>query len=357
MSVALVKKRIQWADMLRVVATVMVIGIHVVGLYREFYFNNHRTLQFLVIDTVDSIFRFAVPVFFMLTGAFVLTRKIHDIKSFYRKAFFRIFVPFTVFSLATWIYYASLDGNWSIIDMLIKFTNNPGLSYQMWFVYVILTFYLFIPILQRMVGALSRKMLRTLIILIVAMGSVLGTINIVSSNLGVELFRGVVLPDVLCYLNYLFIGYYIAKYGIAKRVRLLLYMLGIASVFFIPVVSLTADNFDQLEDVSARSSVFALLIGVSIYTFFKYTVGKVRLKGKVTAMLQSLSSASFYIYLIHVVVMDIIRQLLGWGNADIGLTVALPRLAVLMILTFIVSAIISLAFDAAYRYFRRRRGV
>lgn len=62
-----------WADNLRAIATTSVIILHVVAPILDMYGNTANSTWWFG-NIIDSIVRFCVPIFVMLTGALVLTK-------------------------------------------------------------------------------------------------------------------------------------------------------------------------------------------------------------------------------------------------------------------------------------------
>lgn len=64
------KERLVWADLLRITACIMVIGIHTSGTY--YYIYDRLTICWWISVIINSFGHFAVPCFFMLSGMFML---------------------------------------------------------------------------------------------------------------------------------------------------------------------------------------------------------------------------------------------------------------------------------------------
>ena len=97
--------RAQWADALRVVACLMVVGIHVCGV--GWYALSAESFDWNVANVVDSALRGAVPLFFMLSGAFLLEKDPEPKKLLLRTL--RLFLLWLVFAL---LYAVRRDGFW-----------------------------------------------------------------------------------------------------------------------------------------------------------------------------------------------------------------------------------------------------
>ncbi|WP_222705792.1 acyltransferase [Salidesulfovibrio onnuriiensis] len=101
-----VRKKIAYLDLLRCMAAVAVVVIHVLGPYRE-QINNISNGAWETATTFNTLSRWAVPVFIMITGALMLsdTRKF-NIGYFFKRRLRKVLVPFLAWS----IFYAWLSG-------------------------------------------------------------------------------------------------------------------------------------------------------------------------------------------------------------------------------------------------------
>ena len=90
--------RVIYFDYLRIMATIAVIVLHVAG--QNFYAPGVNTYEWHVFNIYDSIVRWAVPIFVMISGAlFLNTEKQLNIKALYTKNIFRILNDFIFLSL------------------------------------------------------------------------------------------------------------------------------------------------------------------------------------------------------------------------------------------------------------------
>ncbi|MGB2080006.1 MAG: acyltransferase, partial [Vibrio sp.] len=102
------KQRVFFFDLLRCVAAVAVIAIHVLAPYRDTLgvlpFN-----QWFTAVAVNGASRWAVPVFILISGALLLSdQRPFDLKYYVQRRLGKVLIPFIVWS----IFYAYLSG-WS----------------------------------------------------------------------------------------------------------------------------------------------------------------------------------------------------------------------------------------------------
>ncbi len=136
--------RAQWADALRVVACLMVVGIHVCGL--GWYSLPAKSFDWNVANVVDSALRGAVPLFFLLSGAFLLERDPEPKKLFRR--ILRLALLWLVFAL---LYAIERNGLWICRQPLFWPSEAANDHYHLWFLRTMLCLYLISPALRALV--------------------------------------------------------------------------------------------------------------------------------------------------------------------------------------------------------------
>ena len=160
------KERVKYCDALRFWAIVSVILIHIFADFRDSYLVQDRLCYFIV-TFFDSITRMGVPIFFMLTGIFMLgSNKEESYTQFLKKRVSKLFIPFFLISIVYYIYEGFKNNtSLSILSFLNVFTSNQ-IKYHFWFMYSIILIYLVLPFVKKLVQDLSKKELRTLIFVI-----------------------------------------------------------------------------------------------------------------------------------------------------------------------------------------------
>ncbi len=155
--------RVLFLDYMRVIATFMVIVVHSC----EFFYISGDSFAFasdadrLWVSLWDSAFRVCVPLFAMMSGYLLLPLgEEQSVSTFYRKRFERVFVPFIIWYLL----YAILPILWSgtdgasigqnLVYILLNFNGTNG---HLWFVYMLIGLYLFMPILSPWLSKVSKR--------------------------------------------------------------------------------------------------------------------------------------------------------------------------------------------------------
>jgi surface polysaccharide O-acyltransferase-like enzyme len=149
--------REHWGDTLRTIACLGVIMIHTVSPIVTDFEQSERVV-WTISNLINSTLRFCVPIFLMLTGAFVLPKEMPYL-TFLKKRLDKILLPFLFWSLVYIAY--EIIRKWSPEEVkdIRKVGQHVisevfhGASFHFWYIYVIIGIYLFIPI----IGAWARR--------------------------------------------------------------------------------------------------------------------------------------------------------------------------------------------------------
>ena len=149
------KEKYLWVDVLRVFAIVAVVIVHVsadiVTEWRSVPWSGWWVANFY-----DSLARGAVPVFVMLSGALLLPQ-VESYRDFFRKRFQRIFIPFIAWSVfyLLWrkYFYAPSMG----LPEALRRLANGEVHFHLWFLYLITGLYLLTPFLRLFTAHATRR--------------------------------------------------------------------------------------------------------------------------------------------------------------------------------------------------------
>lgn len=303
------KKYILYFDLLNIFACFAVVALHVNGAVHTFA----KTRNWVSCMFIEALFYFAVPVFFMLTGATLMNyRKRYDTGAFFKKRIFKTFVPFMIWSIIgiCWSIFYTKGMKISDINTPAKFIsaviNCKGMGIY-WFFPALFSVYLTIPLFSLVDEdkRIGKKGIFTYLILVYIVLNVL--LPFVCRLTGIQWNSA--LNAVSCggYVVWFLIGYLLANTDINKKFRMLIYILGLIGFFM--YFYLTVQNsfktgkFDKTY--AGYMNIPAMLMGTAVFVFFKY--GKwnfIDKHEKAVRFVRNLSSASFGVYLIHYYLKD-----------------------------------------------------
>lgn len=135
-----------WPDRLRNLATVMVIAIHISGPVAEQH-PDFNTWDWWTANWYDAASRVSVPLFVLLSGALLLPKD-YATGPFMRKRLSRVLVP-ALFWMCIYNFYnfmAKGEPN-SIGAALLQMLESP-VHYHLWFIYLIVGLYFVYPLLR-----------------------------------------------------------------------------------------------------------------------------------------------------------------------------------------------------------------
>ncbi|WP_195571334.1 acyltransferase [Paenibacillus sp. 1001270B_150601_E10] len=346
--------RIIYIDLLRVLSIVAVVILHITAdlLTRT---NDFNSASWWVNNLLNSIARFAVPVFFMISGAMILRTNITSYREFYLKRVLPLVIPLISWSLIYALYnqYFVLKSNIGVLEFLKGFGYNLLIDrnyVHLWFLYAIIAIYMTVPLIAKLVRSCEEKDIRYYLILwfTVSIGYRLVT-DIVFQLSGNYFYMPILnIPFYTGYLGYFVLGYYLYNYEISLKARNLCFNLGIISLFITPIatyfVSLQDGVLDEMFYGNYSITTFFMAIGMFLYFKDKEPTFQTVINYKVKKMIGSVSKASFSIYLIHLLVEIIVAKRLDTEAAFLETTLRLLiNIGTVLVVSYVTVKILQLS--------------
>ena len=136
-----VKNRLIYLDILRIFATVSLVVLHVSG--QNFNSQPTDSFEWVVLNFYDSLVRWVVPVFVMISGSLFLRRE-QSIKKLYQKYILRIVCAY-IFWSGVYAFVSYLKGECGLKEMVWEFFEG---HYHLWFLLMIAGLYVVTPFLK-----------------------------------------------------------------------------------------------------------------------------------------------------------------------------------------------------------------
>lgn len=338
-------------DLLRILCAIGVTLIHVTGIYRlntVALINQNEEINYTLIEAFfDCIGRFAVPVFLMLTGVFTLSNpKNKNFFYFYKKSIKNIFVPTIIFTILYIIYQIIISVTFKDIKVenIIKNVVLGEPYYHLWYMYMLIGVYILIPFIIRLKDDIGIKRFKIVSILFfpIAILSLWTTEFKFNWNFGMSFL----------YCSYLMIGYIISKSIKNKSlIKFIIFlMLGILLELFATykVNDIILGNEVKYTIQGPSSPIIAL---ASVFIFIAFSNLEIKQN------FYFISSLTFYIYLVHAGVLDVIKRIFRIFNIEKYFYYSNPYCAIpaFTIIVFILSILVSMLYIKFVKIFGKTK--
>lgn len=318
------KQRIIYLDFLKVIAIFLMVANHCVDNVTP----AERALPWYNLwgSVYNSFTRPAIPLFMMVTGILLLPTKM-DMGSFYKKRLSRVLIPFLVWSvlynLFPWftgllncdpetihVFFKWADTSQAFGDalrniLMIPF-NFSAFAVQMWYVYLLIGIYLYIPVFSAWVEKSDKRSQRIFLAIWAVSLFVPYLRNYLTENLFGECswnefglfyyFAG--------FSGYMLLGYHLVKYPLQMS-KVSKYAL--AAIAFAIGYAVTLIGFKNATAVEGQSEAMVELFftfcspNVALMTFAIFLIGKdLRFENKrANRFISQFSICTFGIWMCH----------------------------------------------------------
>ena len=251
----------------------------------------------------------------MITGATLLGyRKRYDTKTFFKKRFMKILIPLICWSALMMLWDVFITRSVNMPTSFASFFNMfmySKFNSIYYFMFVILGIYITIPTLSPLSENKNRGILKYTIVAFFVLNTLIPdllqfTQLSVNPNLKLQLAGWIILP---------LVGYYLNTTSFSKRQRILIYLLGAASVayHFLITYCLSTSSGILKTPASDYGQFHVILSTSAIFVFFKNL--RLKLSPRASGALKTLAGCSFGIFLCHILIMHyesaIIRHAFG----------------------------------------------
>ena len=353
------KEHIAWVDILRLTACFLVIVSHSCDPFVGQFDNNHY--EILTGAFIGSFVRPCVPLFVMISGVLLLPVNM-DISTFYKKRAKRLIAPFVFWAMILPVlYYLYIHSGIEIISpnivpedhtltaTLIKlYTFLFNFSYDttaLWYVYMLIGLYLFMPIIGAWLKQASKRDIQWFLrIWIISM--CLPYLQMLAPQLGYEGNYGNMGLLGVCdwnpygmfyyfsgFLGYMVLAYYLTHYPFSWNwkktlsIAIPLFAIGyaITSGGFILTQEYYPGSYANLEIIWYFSGINVFLMTFSVFIVMQ------KIKVKTSLFLKKTAALTFGIYLCHFIFVQL------------GYDLIYPRIPVPPFLKIVIIAVFTFA--------------
>lgn len=312
------RKRILYYDLLNIVACFCVIALHCNGIVHTFS-DTAAWRQALVVETVCY---WAVPVFFMLSGATLINYREHYSTAVYiQRRIFRTVIPWLLWSLITLVLRLLFTNSFELTSYspsyLISLLLDSEIESKYWFFLSLFGIYMGIPFLAPYTKTPeNRNLLWGMALLAFITYSCMPVFCKITgihwnTALGFPMAAG----------NFLFaiLGYLLSETEIPLKWRKRLYIAAPLCVLFRYFMTLTL----SVPQGSTNRTFFgyiqfhSVILGCAVFLLFKHKDWSWLRRLNLEDLIPRIASCSFGIYLIHGMVMAVEKRVLdvyiaGW---------------------------------------------
>lgn len=215
-------KPIVFANVLKIMASFAVVMIHVSAI--EWYKTDGNTPEWMAMNIYDSICRWSVPIFVMVTGMLLLPEeKEITIGKVFTKYIKKVVILLVFWSLCFSFLTIILEGK-EITDLKVIFNNMIYGNYHLWYLYMLIGLYLITPFVKLITKSDNKKIVEYFCVLWFLFECFLGTFLGIQKESQIQLVVSYMhISFVLEYVGYYLLGYYLNTYPLNKIKRRILY--------------------------------------------------------------------------------------------------------------------------------------
>jgi surface polysaccharide O-acyltransferase-like enzyme len=335
-----------WIDLLRTAATFGVIVLHVSA--SRWHDTPIKSFNWQAMNIYDSLFRWTVPIFVMISGVFHLRPIKEDITfkeemNVVSKKIVRICCAIIFWGI--FYNFINMFGKYIIsrepLFVLFDIMKIFGLTvlgpawYHLWFLYMLIGLYLLTPVFRCFIKSSKREHIEYFLILFFFVGTCIPFINGSLNKLSFFKGRTIYLPvvELSGYAGYYTAGYYFANYRIRNKTKICIYVFAVLSVLFTAV----GTSFMSIYKNEPTGELYGYLLPNTMFTaygvfiFFQEIFREKKFHKKTEKVILKISKDTFGIYLIHALIIQTFG-IIGLNTLIITPIVSIPIISVIVMI-------------------------
>lgn len=301
------KAKVSEVNIMVAIATVFVIFIHTSS--EAFWYYDKGSLYSIIVYTFNKILSFAVPCFIFMSGFKLSHSKnilsIKDYLCFLKSRFIKIYIPYVLVAIL-YIFYLSkhnyIDMN---INQIIVSILRGDFSSPFYFIVVIMQFYIIFPLFQLIIKKKNSWFVLIIAILISMYFKVVVLKSNIEGNILINFYKNQSDRIFISYLAYFVFGsvfsinYEDVKKNIKPSLVIIFYMTALSLHTYLCYINYLGIRYYKYAEVGHM--IFCLISIVALWLFAYKMDFKISDKG--LQIFKKISAVSYYIYLIHVLIM------------------------------------------------------
>lgn len=288
-------------DLLNIVACFAVVVLHCSTTYFEF--REDTAWYFSAI--LQMLFHWAVPVYFMLTGATLLNyRERYSTRVFFKKRVLRTVVPFLAWSLIMFLFqvFVTKSMEWHGLTDLLHRICTGEIENVYWFFFSLFSVYLCIPALSFLAKPQYTRTLWYLIALWILQNACR---PLLARFAHIEVSGGFSPPLAEQYIGYCLLGWLLHHIGVSKRVRIGVYIAGILGVVGMCVGTILLSQRSQAIDAqfTGYGSICNIPLAAAVFLLAQSIDWSFLHRPWCLKLIRTMAGAGFGVYLCHMIVL------------------------------------------------------
>ena len=328
-------------DVLRILSAFSVVVLHVSSMYLMEI--NVTATDFKIANFINSISRFGVPIFVMISGAIFLSEeKQITISKLWKHNILRLFILYVVWSFAYYVFQSLYLWKFDFWrhGFVRTVTGCVYASNHFWFIFMIIGLYALVPILRTWLHHSSEKEQKYFIGLFVVFQIFRTTLEIsLDKSLTSTISELVEITELTGYLGYFILGYYLTHYKLSGKLKIALYALvpvGIAANYFISDAFSVKYGYYS-PGIYDSFGLFTFLHVIALFVFVTGLCTKVSTPAFLGKLIKNISLDTLGVYMMHIALLDFfMKEQIIWGQIP-----TLPGIILLSLLLFTTCTIIA----------------
>lgn len=293
------KNNKEYITLINVVSCIAVVFLHTNGCFWAF----STARYWKTANIIESLFYFAVPCFFMITGATLMDfREKYTLKVYFQKRIKKTVIPFFCWSIIGILFRIFVLMNIDVENINPSYIYNGIVNVSFvpiyWFFITLFCMYLSLPLFS----VVEKKYRKEIFSYLAIAGFII--------NFGILIIRNTIFPDlawpfsvgvVSGFLIYLVLGYLICTYDISPKMRKLIYVCSIAGLFIHCVgtycVSMEAGKI--ISTFKGYDAAPCIMYSVGIFVWLKYHSDTIMKNKVINKLVHFISPYTFGIYLLQ----------------------------------------------------------
>jgi len=332
-----------YIDVLRIMAIVLVITGHVCIDLTEYEAMQTWLKAGIVGAFFGSFCINSLPIFIMLSGMLLLDKSNHEsLAIFYKKRVKKVLIPFIAWLFLYYAYYLTIRGDQfsalGFVRELLVGWNTDHIPWHLWYLLMILSLYIFTPIIRAITDNLDRKVLIGFLGILFVYEFIFPLIGeLFQIELGLYTYKS---------LSSIYLFYYLLGFVLSTREHkdnngslFAIFVVGYLTTFLGTVYAFLNGYNASLYNTNRLN---VLIMVISIFLLIKNLCGATLKRAVLISAIRKIGSMTFGIYLVHIMIMS------SLGRGDFGIRVTRDLVNPLIGIPVLTTVVFLLSLLAVY---------